>query len=84
MLAVKDDPDYLWSKWSTFDFENYYEVVVADILIQMLDVPQAEFSIVPKVLKDWYKSYDSLLEDIDKVVTDDCGDVFDVSETKSS
>ena len=82
MLAVKDDPDYRWSKWSTFDFENYYEVVMADILIQMLDVPQAEFSIVPKVLKDWYKSYDSLLEDIDKVVTDDCGDIFDVSETK--
>ncbi len=82
MLGVKDDPEYLWSKWSTFDFENYYEVVVADILIQMLDVPQADFSIVPKVLEDWYKSYNSLLDDIDKVVTDKCGDVFDVSETK--
>ena len=82
MLAVKDDLDYLWSKWSTFDFENYYEVVVADILIQMLDVPQADFSIVPKVLKDWYKSYNSLLGDIDKVVTNDYGDMFDISETK--
>lgn len=82
MLGVKDDPDYVWSKWSTFDFENYYEVVMADILIQMLDVPQADFSVVPKVLKDWYKSYNSLLGDIDKVVTEDYGDVFDVSETK--
>lgn len=82
MLSVKDDPDYLWSKWSTFDFENYYEVVMADILIQMLDVEQVEFSIVPKVLKDWYKSYNSLLGDIEKVVTDDYGDAFDISETK--
>lgn len=82
MVQVKDDPDYRWSKWSTFDFENYHEVVMADILIKMLDVPQADFSIVPKVLKDWYSSYDSLLGDIDDIVTGSCGDKFDVSETK--
>jgi len=82
MAALRDDPEYLWSKWSTLDFENYYEVVMADLLIGMLDAPQADITIVPKTLKKWHEGYDSLVGDVTNLVKNDCTEILDISETK--
>ena len=79
MMELKSDGEYQWSKWSSFDFENYYEVVLADILVGMLDVDQAEFSIMPTVLKDWYGTYKTLLDGITSMVNDSYSEIMDVS-----
>lgn len=82
MVSQKDDWEYIWSKWSTFDFDNYYEIVWADILLGMLDAAQVNISIVPSVLKEWYGNYKTLLGGIDTMVADKYSDLFDISETR--
>lgn len=79
MLELKDDPEYNWSVVTSLDFDNYYEIVLADLLVDMLDVYQAD-TIVPTVLKNWHETYDSLLEDVTTMINDSYSDVLDVSE----
>lgn len=81
MGQLRNDLEYLWSKWSTFDFDNYYEVVMADLLIGMLDVHQMDTTFVPKVMKEWYGNYKTILSGIETVVKESYEDTFDISET---
>lgn len=82
MLELKDDPEYNWSVVTSLDFDNYYEIVLADLLVDMLDVYQVNTSIVPAVLKEWHGTYKSLLGDVTTMVNDSYSDVLDVSEMK--
>ena len=82
MVALKGDAEYQWSRWSTFDFENYYEVVMADLLIGMLDAPQTGSSIIQEMLKEWYGNYSTILDGVDTIVDESYADVFDISEIK--
>lgn len=82
MITQKDDVEYIWSKWSTFDFDNYYEIVVADLLLGMLDSPQAEMSLVPTLLKEWYGNYKSILGSVETIVSDSYENVTKIPEWK--
>ena len=82
MLELKDDPEYNWSVVTSLDFDNYYEIVLADLLVDMLDVYQVNTSIVPTVLKEWHGTYKSLLGDVTTMVKDSYSDILDVSEMK--
>jgi len=72
MAGLKDDLEYKWSKWSSFDFENYYEVVIADLMIGVLNVQQEQnFTLMPKVLTEWTKNFTTLTKSIDKILKDE-------------
>lgn len=79
MLELKDDPEYNWSVVTSLDFDNYYEIVLADLIVDMLDVYQVNTK-VPIVLKNWYETHDSLLEDVTTMINDTYPGIFDVSE----
>lgn len=71
MGTLKNDAEYKWSKFSTFDFENYYQITLADIMIKMLDANQVELpSLVPAFIKDWVGTYKTLLNGITTIVDD--------------
>ena len=83
MAELKKDPEYLWSKWTSLDLENYYEVVLADILIEILNIQQEKgFSIMPKLLKEWGGYYNTISGGIDTVLRKKYGNVYNFSETK--
>ena len=82
MLALKDDGEYLWSKYSSFDFDNYYEVVMADLMISILGVNQAKpVSLMPTLMKDWVKNYKSLLTGVSQIVEDNYSGALKISES---
>ena len=37
MSDLKNDSQYIWSKYSTLDFENYHEILMADILVKLME-----------------------------------------------
>lgn len=81
MATLKNDAEYKWSKYSTLDFDNYYEVVLADMLVGLLGVNQVELpSLVPKVLKDWTGTYKTLLGGITTIVNDDYSSEVTITE----
>ena len=82
MVDLKDDEEYGWTKVTTFNFDNYYQIVLSDILIEMLNVNQKQApSLVPSVVKEWYGTYKPLLGDITTLVNDSYLDNIDLSET---
>ena len=82
MVDLKDDEEYGWTKVTTFNFDNYYQIVLSDILIEMLNVNQKQApSLVPSVVKEWYGTYKTLLGDITTLVNDSYLDNIDLSET---
>ncbi len=83
MATLKNDAEYKWSKYSTLDFDNYYEIVLADVIISMLQVNQVEIhSLVSSVLKEWRGTYKTLLGGITTIVEDNYADRFGNTERK--
>ena len=83
MITLKNDAEYKWSKYSTLDFDNYYEIVLADVIISMLQVNQVEIhSLVSSVLKEWRGTYKTLLGGITTIVEDNYADRFGNTERK--
>lgn len=83
MAELKKDPEYFFSKLYSLDFENYYEVVIADILMEALDYQiDNGFSIMPKVLKEWGKNFKVISSSIDKIMDEELGEDFGIGETK--
>ncbi len=79
MIKLKDDREYQWSKWSTFDFENYYEVVWADIVLSMSDNSSIEAEFINKYLGNYCGTYTTVIKDVATILNDSYADVFDVS-----
>lgn len=74
------EDEYNWSKYSTFDFENYYEVVFADILIQLTNTSQlGHVSLLP-VIKEWVGNYKTILSEVTTIVEDDYTGYLNVTE----
>lgn len=83
MATLKNDAEYKWSKYSTLDFDNYYEIVLADVIISMLQVNQVEIhSLVSSVLKEWHGTYKTLLGGITTIVEDNYAGQFGNTERK--
>ena len=83
MATLKNDAEYKWSKYSTLDFDNYYEIVLADVIISMLQVNQVEIhSLVSSVLKEWRGTYKTLLGGITTIVEDNYAGQFGDTERK--
>ncbi len=83
MVTLKNDAEYKWSKYSTLDFDNYYEIVLADVIISMLQVNQVEIhSLVSSVLKEWRGTYKTLSGGITTIVEDNYADRFGNTERK--
>ncbi len=83
MVTLKNDAEYKWSKYSTFDFKNYHQIVLADIMINMLDANQVELpSLIPSYIKEWTGTYKTLLGGISTIVEDDYTGMLDISDTK--
>lgn len=80
MVTLKNDAEYKWSKYSTFDFENYYEVVFADILIELMNTSQlGHVSLLP-VVKEWVGNYKTILSEVSTIVEDDYTGHLNVTE----
>lgn len=70
MSDLKNDSQYIWSKYSTLDFENYHEVLMADILVQLMETQLVgNISLLP-VLKEWKSNYDTILGSVSTMVED--------------
>ncbi|MGN0467227.1 MAG: leucine-rich repeat protein [Acutalibacteraceae bacterium] len=85
-IEMKNDGEYLWDKYTNLDiFTNYYEVVIADLLVEMLDAEQLSHismpSLVPAYMKEWISYYKTLKGGIKTIADDDYSKMFDISET---
>ncbi len=82
MVKLKDDEEYKFSKYSTFDFDNYYEIVVGDLLINVLNVQKTgNISLLPTVVTEYNGVINSVISTINTIVYDDYGEALDISET---
>ena len=55
MAQLRDDPEYVWSKYTSLDFKNYHQVIFADILAEWMNAKQySEVSLLP-VVKEWVR-----------------------------
>lgn len=80
MIPLKNDAEYIWSKYLTFDFENYYKVVFADIMIELINISQlGNVSLVP-VVNEWIGNYKTILSEVSTIVEDDYTGYLDVTE----
>ncbi|MBR3596338.1 MAG: leucine-rich repeat protein [Clostridia bacterium] len=84
-MDLKNDVEYVWSKYSNLDiFTNYYEIVVADMLVLLLDAAQTENlslpSLVPDYIKEWVDSYKTVKKSVKTIADDDYEKLFDISE----
>lgn len=80
MVVLKNDVEYKWSKYSSLDFENYYEVVFADVLVGLMDTAQlGHVSLLP-VVKEWVGNYKTILSSVSTMVEDNYTGYLDVSE----
>lgn len=80
MATLKNDAEYKWSKYSTLDFDNYYKVVFADILIQLTNTSQlGHVSLLP-VIKEWVGNYKTILSEVTTIVEDDYTGYLNVTE----
>ncbi len=80
MATLKNDAEYKWSKYSTLDFENYYEIVFADILIELMGTSQlGHISLFP-VVQEWVGNYKTILSSVSNIVEDNYTGYLDVSE----
>ena len=80
MAPLKKDRQYIWAKYSTFDFNNYYEVLFADVLVQMLGVYQiGQVSLLP-VVKEWVGNYNTVLDAVSTMIEDGYTGYLDINE----
>ena len=82
MVNLKNNGEYKWSKYSTFDFDNYYEVVIADMLVEMLGSSQMQMpsiSLVPDVIKEFLGIKKEILSIVDTIANDEATDFMDFS-----
>ena len=80
-VNLKDTDEYKWSKYSTFDFDNYYEIVVADMLIDVLEVSQLSMpSFIPDVIKEFLGAKKKVLSTINTIRYEKYTDYMDFSE----
>ena len=80
MLPLKDDSQYIWAKYTSFDFENYYDVLFADVLVDLLKVSQFDnISFLP-VVKEWVGNYKTILDAVSTMVEDDYTGYLEVTE----
>ncbi len=81
LVNLKDTDEYKWSKYSTFDFDNYYEIVVADMLIDVLEVSQLSIpSFIPDVIKEFLGVKKEILSTINTIRYDKYTEYMDFSE----
>lgn len=78
MLELKDDGEYQWSKWSSFDFDNYYEVVLADLLFGMLESGKNEYPAILMALQEWRQTYSTLLDETTVIINDSFPEKLDL------
>ena len=71
MATMKNDAEYWVSKFYSFDFENYYEVVFADVLVELMDVNQMRHISLLPVIKEWVGNYNTILSSVSKIVEED-------------
>ena len=80
MTDLKNDSQYIWSKYSTFDFENYYEILMADVLVQLMGIQlTGNISLLP-ALKEWKSNYDTILDNVSTIVEDDYTGYLNITE----
>ncbi len=77
MVGLKNDPEYHWSKWSTKDLENYYEVVWADVMIGLLSMEKQEESLQKKMFKERSKAFSTILKGITTAINESYADIGD-------
>ena len=71
MAQLRDDPEYVWSKYTSLDFKNYHQVIFADILAEWMNAKQySEVSLLP-VVKEWVDNYKTILDNVVTIVNDD-------------
>ncbi len=71
MATMKNDAEYWVSKFYSFDFENYCEVVFADVLVELMDVNQMRHISLLPVIKEWVGNYNTILSSVSKIVEED-------------
>lgn len=80
MVSLKDDAEYKFSKYSSLDFENYYEIVFADVLTELMNTAQlGHVSFLP-VINEWIKNYGTIRSSVSAMVENDYTGYIDVSE----
>lgn len=80
MSDLKNDSQYIWSKYSTLDFENYHEVLMADILVQLMETQLVgNISLLP-VLKEWNSNYNTILSSVSTIVEDSYAGSMEITD----
>lgn len=80
MSDLKNDSQYIWSKYSTLDFENYHEVLMADILVQLMETQLVgNISLLP-VLKEWNSNYNTILGSVSTIVEDSYAGSMEITD----
>lgn len=81
MVGLKDDREYIWSKYLTFAFDNYSDIILANILIKILDIEEIETpSLIPDFVKDYVSNFKTLTDGVKVVVNDTYDEVLDPSK----
>ena len=80
MTELKNDSQYIWSKYSTLDFENYHEVLMADILVKLMETQLVgNISLLP-VLKEWNSNYNTILSSVSTIVEDSYAGSMEITD----
>ena len=86
MVELKHDAEYQWSKWTSFDFDNYYDIVMLDLLSQMLGVDAVSLPSFElfSLLQKWNSNYKEVYSVVETLLNEVQGEIPDVSFTKTT
>ena len=78
------DNEYKWFKFINIDyFENYFELVLADIMAGILNSTEYEMpTLIPSAIKEFKDNYKTVLSGIKNIIENDSEKFLDCSETK--
>ncbi len=80
MSDLKNDSQYIWSKYSILDFENYHEILMADILVKLMETQLVgNISLLP-VLKEWNSNYNTILSSVSTIVEDSYAGSMEITD----
>ncbi|MCR5782136.1 MAG: leucine-rich repeat protein [Clostridia bacterium] len=81
-VNYKDDFEYQYLKFINIDyFENYYDLVLAEVLSGLLSAESFELpDLIPGAIKKYVEASDDIVSNVEDIIKNDTNDYFDVSE----
>ncbi len=83
MSKVKGSKEYYYDRFISLDFENYYEVVISDLLMNMLNVKKIDmYSMLPELVSKTIKCEKQLIGDLSTILKDEYLKKVEFDETE--